>query len=258
MIIFTKIMYKIKYFLNNFQKTDKEEYRIKLAKLIPELEDHMQKNKSCGASYSDYFHLYDYIIKFKPKYILECGSGITSYIIAKALQKNHHDYKVKGLCVSMEEQPQYFEDIKKNFPDSLNEYMNFNLSNRIEKKYSFYCGVGYKDIPKFDYEFVFIDGPNTVSPTDGIRKFDFDLITAIQMSTKPITCYIDHRLSTTYCYQNIFTKKKVKYDLTKNIGIVRDVSQNDLIMNWDSSNFKFNFFDNEIMFNTISNNLKNK
>ena len=115
-----------------------------------------------------------------------------------------------------------------------------------------YCSVVYKDIPKFDYEFVFIDGLNTVSPIDGIRKFNFDLITAVQMSSKPITCFIDHRLSTVYCYQNIFTKKKIKYDLSKNLGIVQNVTQKDLIKDWNRYNFKFNFFDKELIFKNLS------
>ena len=235
-----------------FKKNNNLRFKKKVINLIPDICNHIKKNKSCGASFQDYYQIYNYLIKFRPKYVLECGSGISSFVIARALQENYKNSKIKALCVSMEENSEYHEDIKKNFPPDLNQYVDFRLSSRIEKKYSYYCGVGYKDIPKFDYEFVFIDGPNTVSPIDGIRKFNFDLITAIQMSSKSITCFIDHRLSTVYCYQNIFTKKKVKYDLSKNLGIVQNVTQKDLIKDWNRHNFKFNFFDKELIFKNLS------
>jgi hypothetical protein len=235
-----------------FKKNNNLRYKKKLISLIPNICDHIKKNKSCEASFSDYYQIYNYIIKFKPKYILECGSGISSFVIARALQENYKNTGFKALLISMEENSEYYEDIKKNFPLELNNYVDFRLSPRVEKKYSFYCGVGYKDIPKFDYEFVFIDGPNTVSPIDGIRKFDFDLITAVEMSAKPITCFIDHRLSTVCCYQNIFTKKKVKYDKSKNLGIVTSVTQKYLVRDWNRHNFKFNFFNKEFIFKNSS------
>ena len=140
----------------------------------------------------------------------------------------------------MEETLEYHEDIKQNFPAELKKFVNFVHSPRVEKKYMFYCGVGYKDIPNYDYEFVFIDGPDNISPVDNIRKFNFDLISAIQISSKSIDAIIDTRLATSYCYQNIFGKDKVNYDIIKRSGIVKNVSKSDLVLNWGKKNFKNN------------------
>ena len=235
--------------ITNFQKKKYDLYtKKKINNILPDLQNHILINKSCGANFSDYYELYNYIIKKKPKYILECGSGITSYVIAKALHYNLIKSEVKGLCISMEELPSYHEDIKNNFPKELKQFINFNLSERIKKHYSFYCGVGYKAIPKYDYEFVFIDGPDSISPIDNVRKFNFDLITAVQLSNKKIDCFIDNRLSTVYCYQNIFGKQKVRYDKLKKLGIVKKVDKTNLIYQWNKKNFLVNSITNELLF----------
>ena len=102
--------------ITNFQKKKYDLYtKKKINNILPDLQNHILINKSCGANFSDYYELYNYIIKKKPKYILECGSGITSYVIAKALHYNHIKSGVKGLCISMEELPNYHEDIKNIF-----------------------------------------------------------------------------------------------------------------------------------------------
>tara|TARA_Y100001980_G_C14518586_1_gene293914 strand:+ start:445 stop:1182 length:738 start_codon:yes stop_codon:yes gene_type:complete len=235
--------------ITNFRKKKYDLYtKKKINNILPDLKNHILKNKSCGANFSDYYELYNYIIKKKPKYILECGSGITSYVIAKALHYNFIKSGVKGLCISMEELPNYHEDVKNNFPKELEQFIKFILSKRIEKHYSFYCGVGYKVIPKYDYEFVFIDGPDSISPIDSVRKFNFDLITAVQLSNKKIDCFIDNRLSTTYCYQNIFGKQKVRYDKLKKLGIVKKVDETNLVSQWNKKNFLVNSITNELIF----------
>lgn len=227
------------YLKNRTAKLDRISKK-KILDSIPELEDFIIRNKACGASYSDYFQLFDYVMKNKPRYILECGGGISTFIFAKALEKISYETSVNHLLISMEETLEYHEDIKQNFPAELKKFVNFVHSPRVEKKYMFYCGVGYKDIPNYDYEFVFIDGPDNISPVDNIRKFNFDLITAIQISSKSIDAIIDTRLATCYCYQNIFGKDKVNYDIIKRSGIVKNVSKSDLVLNWGKKNFKSN------------------
>ncbi len=244
LIQINKFMGLINQFKNNLLNIKRKRYdkksKKKILELIPDLEDFINKSKSTGAHYSDYFQLFDYVTRNKPKYILECGGGITTFVIAKALEKISYKSSMNHLIISMEELIEYHEEIKQIFPPELKKFVNFIHSPRIEKKHMFYCGVGYKDIPRYDYEFVFVDGPDNFSPVDKIRKFNFDLITAIQISSKPIDAFIDTRLATCYCYQNIFGKNKVNYDVVKKLGIVKNVSKNDLVKNWGKKNFKHN------------------
>ena len=214
----------------------------KINNILPDLQNHILINKSCGANFSDYYELYNYIIK--PKYILECGSGITSYVIAKALHYNLIK-SVKGLCISMEELPSYHEDIKNNFQKELKQFINLIFLKELKNIILFIVELDI--IPKYDYEFVFIDGPDSISPIDNVRKFNFDLITAIQLSNKKIDCFIDNRLSTVYCYQNIFGKQKVRYDKLKKLGIVKKVDKTNLIYQWNKKNFLVNSITNELL-----------
>src|SRR3989344_9466942 len=53
------------------------------------IEARMNKNFTVNyKDYSKYYILYTIIRKLKPRYILECGSGITTIIIALALKEN--------------------------------------------------------------------------------------------------------------------------------------------------------------------------
>ena len=47
-----------------------------------------------GASYSDYLTLYEQVKSFKPKEILECGTGITTVVLAQALLENARETAV--------------------------------------------------------------------------------------------------------------------------------------------------------------------
>ena len=71
-----------------------------------------KKSNSTGVSFSDYRVLYEIIKKYKPKHILELGSGISSLIMAYALKENFFETKVKGLLETYEEDPFYFKQVK--------------------------------------------------------------------------------------------------------------------------------------------------
>ena len=52
----------------------------------------IKKSSSTGVNYSDHKLLYETIIKTKPKFVLELGSGISSSTIAYALKINKTVY----------------------------------------------------------------------------------------------------------------------------------------------------------------------
>ena len=69
-------------------------------------------SSSTGCDYSDYYELYCIIKKLRPRYILECGSGISTCVIALALKEIYEEHGKKGTCVSVEELPEYFNNLK--------------------------------------------------------------------------------------------------------------------------------------------------
>ena len=57
-------------------------------RLWKELAEYNKKTESTGCSYTDYFFLYRLIRKHKPTQVLECGTGVTTLVIAYALNQN--------------------------------------------------------------------------------------------------------------------------------------------------------------------------
>lgn len=227
-----KILYK-KFIESLSLKLIKSYCKYRILKKIPDLENFIEKSISTGASYIDYYTIYSMIIKRKYRVILECGSGVTTYIICKALEELEQKHNITGVkCVTLEEIDKYQKNLIEIFPDSLRKKVEFVLSKRCEKKYEFLTGVGYEKIPKLSYDFVLIDGPNSISPSDGIKKFNFDFIEVIlnNDSNKSVDLIIDKRINTVLAYKMLFGKK-IKYNKFLTLGFGTNVTKSDLLKN---------------------------
>ena len=92
MALYAKILRKIrkKYFsLTNvlFNKHGLKNIR-KNVELWNTLTEYLKTSDSTGCSFSDYWILYSHIKKYKPKEILECGTGVSTIVMAHALMEN--------------------------------------------------------------------------------------------------------------------------------------------------------------------------
>lgn len=221
-IIF-KIKKKIRRFLDWYAKRKMKE--IDNGDLWSLLEEYKKKSNFSGVYYYKYFKLYTIITRKKFKEILECGSGISTVIIAYSLKKNGG-----GLVTSMEEHAgEYFERLSKIFPNELKEYVDFKSSPKVLDYYGLFCGVRYANVPERVYDFVFIDGPSTSSPVNGQVTFDFDLIFILSRPTiGQIHAFIDNRKSTVWVLKHVLGQDKVSYYNTSNLGYVEAVSKSDL------------------------------
>ena len=83
----------------------------------------VEQSGSTGCEFSDYYELYKDLIHQKPRMILECGSGISSIVIAYYISKriNKENYK----CISCEENENYHNQIKKIFLRNLVPFIDF-------------------------------------------------------------------------------------------------------------------------------------
>ena len=237
MSIISPILNNINSFiLNNVRKRINQNAKKKIFKLIPDLDEFIKKSKAVGGQYSDYVENYTSILKYKPLYALECGSGISSYVIASALKHNFIKHGIKGKLISMENLKEYYDDINSIFPENLRDFVEFKLSEKILKHYFVFRGVGYKDIPKYDYEYVFIDGPNQHYENE--RLFSFDLISATKISNKKINGIIDNRMGAVYVYQKIFGEKIIKYNKYYKLTYIKNLFKDKLIEgNYQKKNF---------------------
>ena len=206
------------------------EWKIKRNKVLwVNLQEYLSKTKSTGCGYIDYWYLYQYIRENKPIEILECGTGVTTLIIATALLELESEGHKVGRITSMDSHKAYLDMSRELLPESLKKYVDFNCSDVKEDFFSIYRGVRYKDIPNREYDFVFIDGPDYKSPLDGMLTFDFDFLHVLLQSTKPVAGMVDKRVSTCYVLQQLLGTDRVKYDPVAHLGFIKPSTKNDLI-----------------------------
>ena len=60
------------------------------------LQDYLKATKSTGCGVSDYCALYYEIRKKKPIEVLECGTGVSTLVIAHALKENERETGCRG------------------------------------------------------------------------------------------------------------------------------------------------------------------
>ena len=148
---------------------------------------------STGTGWYNLAVLWDHIKTYKPRYFLECGAGVSTHVIAEAMER-FCDYDDMRL-VSMEHQPMYYEDVLKHRPKQT--FVDIILSEVcLENIYTFLMS-GYKDIPFLPYSMVFVDGP----PQDTFIAGD--LFWVISNAEEPVIGIIDSRALTSYVYYMI-------------------------------------------------------
>jgi predicted O-methyltransferase YrrM len=194
------------------------------------LKKYKERSPSTGCSYTDYFALYRYIRRHKPREVLECGTGFSTVIIAQALKENELDYGIQGHLVSMEEDAAYFQSALNSLPDEIknSKRVKIVLSPAVEDAYEIFNGVRYTNIPKRNYDFVFIDGPNYIEPRPQyLLPYNLDFLRLVEKSSQPISAFVDTRRDTSYMYSLLF-QDKFAYDIIRGIGIISSVTKNDL------------------------------
>ena len=192
------------------------------------LQTYMARSGSTGCSYSDYWTLYHYVRKEKPKEILECGTGVSTLVLAYALMENEQDGHGTGRITSMEELEQYFDTALDLMPAKFRNYVDFVLSPKVEDTYFIYRGVRYREVPDRRYNFVFVDGPGTIAPSDGTLTFDFDYLRVVMNSQHPVFAIVDSRLLACYVFQKVFGVSKVRYDVLRKLTYIGPCSKGDL------------------------------
>ena len=194
------------------------------------LTEYLQQSNSTGCAYTDYLTLYQYVRRYKPKEVLECGTGISTVILAQALKENKQETGVNGRLVSMEELSEFHSQAVKLLPLSLKPYVEIKLSPTVEDSYAFIRGMRYRDVPERDYDFVFIDGPNTKTKSDQTISCDFDFIYQLLRAKddKSLTAIIDRRHTTGLAFQALLGRDKVRYDYVRELGFVGPVRASDL------------------------------
>lgn len=193
-----------------------------------QLEDYLRKTDSTGCNYSDYYLLYKSIRNKKPREVLECGTGVSTLVIAHALMENELENGVEARVTSMEEYQKWADLSEKLLPEKYSRYVDIVVSETVEDYFSVFRGMRYKKLPNRIYDYIFIDGPKYKSSVDGHLTSDFDLVYLLQNSTNTISGLIDQRASTVFVLQMLLGKRKIRYLPPLGVAFIDNVKSSDL------------------------------
>lgn len=180
---------------------------------------------ACGLSLVQYALLHDQIRRRRPRYVLECGTGRSTYVIARAMADfcadRHPDIKL----VSMEENFDWFEQAQACAKGELARYGDFVeivLSPIGTVRHGFISGTVYTERPDYPFEFVFADGPD---PQGGCN---LDLLEIVLASDRPVIGMTEGRLFNAMAYALLFGTPNIRYLRHGSVCIAGPVTRNDV------------------------------
>jgi len=182
-----------------------------------------------GASYSDYLTLYEQVRARRPREILECGTGITTVVLAYALLENAaEDGTVPGRVTSMEDDRAWYDVACARLPDEVADVVDMVHSPKKDGFYKCFRGVQYEGVPDRPYDFVFSDGPDRHSPVNGDKLFNLDLIHVVVRSKTPVFGVVDNHYLTFYILQKVFGVALARYSVSHKLMFVGPVTRDDV------------------------------
>ncbi len=190
--------------------------------------EYARKSSVTGASYSDYLTLYRQVRRWKPREILECGTGISTLVLAHALMDNARDGAPMGRITSMEDHEDWYRAAKQALPVSLDGIVDLVHSPKEDGHHRIFRGVRYHAVPEREFDFVFSDGPDRHSPVTGEKLFNLDLIDVIGRSDKPLRAVVDNHYLTFWVLQKLLGTSRARYDVWRRLMFVGPVTRQDL------------------------------
>lgn len=151
------------------------------------------------------------ILRHRPAWILESGTGSSTLILAAAVHRlRREDPAYKGRIVSMESVPEWHAIAEANLPDPCRDVVEIILGPREKFEIAMFRGFVHGNIPKHDYDFVLLDGPRFWDERG--LAFCADVFRAMELSNAPvIRGVVDGRASSVMVIQTIFGTGAARY-----------------------------------------------
>lgn len=199
-----------------------------LPALWADMTEYARRSAVTGASYSDYLTLYQQVRRHRPREILECGTGISTLVLAHALLANARDGAPMGRITSMEDHGEWYEAARRALPASLDGIVELVHSPKEDGYHRIFRGVRYRHVPERAFDFVFSDGPDRHSPVTGEKLFNLDLIDVIGRSEAPLRAVVDNHYLTFWVLQKLLGTTRARYDVWRRLMFVGPVTRHDL------------------------------
>ena len=188
----------------------KEKFKNELPKyyeLINEVysrfENKAYESSSMGVPYSIYHSLVLHLINEKPSFVLEMGSGYTTYLMSKVIQ----DYNLNTKLLSLENNQYWLDWLNTENLNPLNCVVLCELEHWESNGSDFARYLCDYDKSKVDY--VLLDGPG-IFEQNGVeikRPINYNYYDILITQNKPVTCLIDGRKDTRNFYHSVYEEK---------------------------------------------------
>jgi hypothetical protein len=170
------------------------------------------RSSSTGCGYGDYWSLYSTVRAERPSYIVECGSGISTVVIAYAIRENRNNAKF----ISLEQAEFYYKNIVDIFPAELSGFVEIVLSESYELPVEGVLGCRYSFEPKEPVDFMYIDGPSLRKQFDN-KKLDkaFNADVLFAPKSDRFRAILDQRIGTMWKLRSFMSDFEFKYNPIK-------------------------------------------
>jgi hypothetical protein len=151
------------------------------------------------------------ILRHRPHWILESGTGSSTLILAAAVKRlRRDDPTYDGRIVSMESVEEWFQTANASLPDHCRDVVDIVLGPREKFEMAMFRGYVHSNIPAHDYDFVLLDGPKFWD--DRGLAFCADIFRAMELSKAPVIHgVVDGRASSVMVIQMIFGTGAARY-----------------------------------------------
>jgi hypothetical protein len=161
-----------------------------------------------GAGATDYLLLTRAIETLRPRTVLELGGGITTYVMARALQRTG------GYLVSVDHIAQYSEGARALLTDDLAPLVSFHLSPAIGENFKGTDVIRYRDIPGGSFDLIYVDGPPSM-----IGTRHFPTVDAMLHYGERTVIIVDGRRAT-LSFMSRWLDCPVLYDPVLSVGVI--------------------------------------
>lgn len=190
-----------------------------------------ESSKSIGLSLLEYVTLHRTVRKMRPTWVLECGTGKSTWVIAQAMLENERESGPhEAKLISMEHDRDWHEHALSILPDRYKDVVEICYSPTDVHGYGFIRGTVYQEVPAHPYQLVFVDGPHQYLPNQSPKMCNMDFVRLVEKSDKPITALVDGRARTLIAYALVFGPEKVIYYGDCKMGMVDSVTKNDMLL----------------------------
>jgi hypothetical protein len=182
-----------------------------LPDIMGELDDYKRVSDTTGTQWITLWYAVSGIMQNKPQFILESGTGSSTLVLAATVKKlMHEDPNYKAQIISMESVREWYDVAAENLPEKYRDVAQIVYGPREEFSFGMFRGLIHSNIPQYDYDFVFLDGPD-YRDHKGL-SFCADVFKVMEFSkSEMINGVIDGRRSSVYVIQSMFGVSHARY-----------------------------------------------